>query len=117
MRPTTVFSFLAASMAVLSPVYAAPVPIEVGSAGAKRMCTYTICRTTELPSTGSDNSQPLLTLVNSLIAVLTTFKDGLSDTTTPTNTTSLAASSPIDLASPELGPVTEIDIIEPDASA
>jgi hypothetical protein len=38
MRTTTVLSFLAASIAVLSPVYAAPVSTEADSAVAKRQC-------------------------------------------------------------------------------
>ncbi|KAH9006166.1 hypothetical protein EDB86DRAFT_2872102 [Lactarius hatsudake] len=113
MRPTTVLSFLAASMAVLSPVYAAPIPSEVNSAGAKRFCSLTVCRVAELPTTTTDDSSQslVLKLVDSLIDTLTSLREDIS----PTNTTTLA----IDLASPspELGPASEIDVVEPDALA
>jgi len=105
MRPTTVFTFLAASVAVLSPVIAAPVP-NVDSAGTKRDCTYSECRTAELPTTDANSSQSsLTTLVALLIQTLTDFQTNNSQT----NTTSI-----VDLStpSPALGPVADIDINE-----
>ncbi|KAH9050971.1 hypothetical protein EDB83DRAFT_2522421 [Lactarius deliciosus] len=119
MRPTTVLSFLAGSMVVLSQspaVYAAPVPSEVNSAGAKRYCRLTICRTTELPTTATDDSSQslVLKLVDSLIDTLTSLREDISPTNTTIPTIDLASSSP------ELGPATEIDVVdvvEPDALA
>ncbi|KAH9174952.1 hypothetical protein EDB89DRAFT_425296 [Lactarius sanguifluus] len=108
MRPTTVLSFLAASMAVLSPVYAAPVPREVTSAGAKRYCRFTTCRTAELPTTTTDDSSQslVLKLVDSLIDTLISLKEDISSTNGTTPTIDWASSST------ELGPVTEIDIAD-----
>ncbi|KAH9067632.1 hypothetical protein EDB87DRAFT_1818837 [Lactarius vividus] len=119
MRPTTVLSFLAASMAVLSQspaVYAAPIPSEVNSAGTKRFCQMSSCRVTELPTTATDDNSPssVLKLVNSLIETLISLKEEFSSTNTTTPTIDWASPSP------ELGPTTEIDVVdvvEPDTSA
>ncbi|KAI9465271.1 hypothetical protein BJY52DRAFT_1246184, partial [Lactarius psammicola] len=113
MRPTTVLSFLVASMAVLSQspaVYAAPIPTELDSAETKRGCTYIICRTAELPTTNDSSQTPLLKLVTALIDTLTSIKTDMLST----NTT-----SPVELASAAVVPLTEIDIVDvvdPDAS-
>ncbi|KAI9441641.1 hypothetical protein H4582DRAFT_1933942 [Lactarius indigo] len=104
MRPTTVLSFLVASIAVLSQapaVYAAPIPSEVNSAGTKRYCALSTCRVAELPTTTTDDSSQ-----SSMLKL--SFKEDISSTNTTTTTPAIDLASP----SPELGPVTEIDIID-----
>jgi len=91
MRFTTVLSLFAASMAVLSPVYAAPVSTEAGSAVIKR-CIDGGCKDAIVAPTtsGSDNSQGSLSvddLVAALINTLTALKSG----PTTANSTALDA--------------------------
>jgi hypothetical protein len=97
MRTTSVLSFFVASIAVLSPVYAAPVSTEAGLAVAKR-CYGEGCKSVVVTPATSDNSDNSSTaqLVQMLIDTLSSYQNGVSTPNTPSTT--------LDAVNPVTGP-------------
>jgi len=99
MRSTTVFSFLAASLALLtqSPAaYAAPVPYEVDPAGVKRRCYMGSCKFAE-PSPETDTVSTPASATNLLVKMLIeTLENYQNITLTSSGTPSVNLATPVE---------------------